>query len=227
MTRLRLAVLAVPALLAAGCSNAASNDDAKPAPPAAAASSSPGGGKSLTAAVKRLPVAAERRVGYKRDAFHLWIDADHDQCDTRKEILISEAVKKPEQGDNCALTGGEWRSYYDEKTVTVARSLDIDHVVPLAEAWDSGASKWTADQREQYANDLKDPRALVAVTLSTNRSKGDRDPAEWMPPSKAAYCQYVSDWVSTKLTWKLSVDQAELDKLTELAADCPSTSIPK
>jgi hypothetical protein len=84
-------------------------------------------------------------------------------------------VKAPKQGDDCALTGGEWLSYYDGKTVTDPSRLDIDHMVPLAEAWDSGAAEWTAERREAYANDLGAEHSLVAVTAKSNRSKGDKD----------------------------------------------------
>lgn len=95
-------------------------------------------------------------------------------------------------------------------------------MVPLAEAWDSGAHAWTADQREAYANDLDEPRALVAVTARTNRSKADQDPAEWLPPGQAAHCRYVAHWLTVKLRWQLAADRAERDALTTLAAACPN-----
>ncbi|WP_412126050.1 HNH endonuclease family protein [Streptomyces platensis] len=159
------------------------------------------------------------------DKFHLWTDADHDGCDTRKEVLLAEAVKKPRQGKRCKLTGGSWRSYYDDKTVTDARKLDIDHVVPLAEAWDSGASKWTAERRESYANDLDAERSLVAVSLGPNRTKGDKDPAEWLPPAKDATCTYATDWVTAKLRWRLTADLAETKALRTIAASCPDATV--
>ncbi|WP_432146485.1 hypothetical protein [Streptomyces sp. bgisy084] len=83
---------------------------------------------------------------------------------------------------------------------------------------DSGASKWTAQRREQYANDLDAERSLVAVSLGPNRTKGDKDPAEWMPPAKDATCTYVADWVAAKLRWKLTVDQAEQMETSDFAA---------
>ncbi|WP_313771993.1 HNH endonuclease family protein [Streptomyces angustmyceticus] len=179
----------------------------------------------LTDAIGRLKVAREARIGYERDKFRLWIDADHDGCDTRKEVLLAEAVKKPRQGKSCKLTGGSWRSYYDDKTVTDARKLDIDHVVPLAEAWDSGASKWTPERREQYANDLGAERSLVAVSLGPNRTKGDKDPAEWMPPAKDATCTYATDWIAAKLRWKLTADRAEVKALRTVAAGCTDATV--
>ncbi|MGW2393919.1 HNH endonuclease family protein [Streptomyces lydicamycinicus] len=170
-------------------------------------------------------MARESRTGYERDKFRLWTDADHDGCDTRKEVLLAEAVKKPQQGTSCKLTGGSWRSYYDDKTVTDARKLDIDHVVPLAEAWDSGASKWTPERREQYANDLGAERSLVAVSLGPNRTKGDKDPAEWMPPAKDATCTYATDWIAAKLRWKLTADRAEVKALRPVAVGCKDATV--
>jgi hypothetical protein len=133
---------------------------------------------TLTQAIAHVPVAGEVRTGYARDKFHLWIDADGDGCNTRAEVLISEADDAPTIGSGCALSGGRWYSYYDGVSQTSASALDIDHVVPLAEAWDSGARSWSASRREAYANDLGDSHTLVGVTASLNRSKGDRDVAE-------------------------------------------------
>ncbi|GAA2330331.1 hypothetical protein Scani_34080 [Streptomyces caniferus] len=225
----RLAAVACPLLVlsAAACTPGVSHQDAKPSPgdPTASPSGGADDGLRLTDAIGRLKVAREVRSGYERDKFHLWTDADHNGCDTRKEVLLAEAVKKPRQGKSCKLTGGSWRSYYDDKTVTDARKLDIDHVVPLAEAWDSGASKWTPDRREQYANDLDGERSLVAVSLGPNRTKGDKDPAEWMPPAKDATCTYATDWVTAKLRWQLSADRAEIKALRTTAAGCKDATV--
>ncbi|WP_329616515.1 HNH endonuclease family protein [Streptomyces brevispora] len=207
-----------------------STADSAPASASGKASAAPGapaGGNdlSLTQAIAKIPNGTEERTGYERDSFHLWVDADKDGCDTRKEVLLAEAVKAPEKGARCALTGGEWLSYYDEVTVDAATKLDIDHVVPLAEAWDSGASKWDADRRERYANDLDADRSLVAVTARTNRQKADRDPAEWLPPAASAQCTYGADWVGTKLRWKLTADAKERAALEKLAKGCSNTVV--
>lgn len=224
----RLTALACPLLLlsTAACTPATPHEDSKPSA-AQTATSSDGktSGFRLAEAVGRLKTGAESRSGYERDKFRLWTDADHDGCDTRKEVLLTEAIKKPRQGKNCRLIGGTWLSYYDDKTVTDARKLDIDHVVPLAEAWDSGASKWTPERREQYANDLGSERSLVAVSLGPNRTKGDKDPAEWMPPAKDATCTYATDWVTAKLRWKLTADRAEQKALRTIAAGCPEATV--
>jgi hypothetical protein len=103
----------------------------------------------LTDAIANLTVASENREGYDRSLFPHWADTDKDNCNTRAEVLIEEAVVPPEVGDRCRISGGEWESYYDGVTVTEARGLDIDHMVPLAEAWDSGAAEWTTDRVPQ------------------------------------------------------------------------------
>ncbi|MEU9489094.1 HNH endonuclease family protein [Streptomyces decoyicus] len=180
---------------------------------------------SLHDSIEALPQAAESRDGYERTKFKHWIDEDKDGCNTRNEVLLAEAVTQPIIGAGCKITGGTWRSYYDDTTVQGPSGLDIDHMVPLAEAWDSGASQWTAARRQAYANDLGAERSLVAVTAKSNRSKADQDPAQWMPPAADAQCTYLSDWVSTKLRWSLTVDRAERDTLRQLATGCESTDV--
>ncbi|MEU6634038.1 DUF1524 domain-containing protein, partial [Streptomyces parvus] len=127
---------------------------------------------TLADAVGLVKVTEEDRTGYTRTKFKHWNSGDDksDGCNTRNEVLIAEAVVAPTVGAGCKLTGGTWVSYYDGQEVTSAGSLDIDHMVPLAEAWDSGASAWSAARREAYANDQGADVSLVAVTARTNRS---------------------------------------------------------
>jgi hypothetical protein len=179
----------------------------------------------LAVAVAALPVTDESRQGYDRSLFPHWVDADRDGCNTRAEVLVEEAVRMPEVGAGCRLGGGEWESYYDGRTHTEARGLDVDHVVPLAEAWDSGASEWTTDRRRDYANDLGEPVALVAVTASESRAKADQDPSEWLPSSAEALCRYATEWTTVKVRWGLTVDPDEHDALVRLAADCPDAVV--
>lgn len=178
---------------------------------------------TLTSAIDHIPVAGENRDGYDRDLFNHWVDADGDGCDTRAEVLIAEAEDAPSVGSGCALSGGRWYSYYDGVSQTAAGSLDIDHMVPLAEAWDSGARGWTADRREVYANDLGAPATLVGVTASLNRSKGDQDVAEWLPPINV--CRYLKDWVTAKVRWGLSQDSGEKAAIQGAASSCTDSSI--
>ncbi|MFJ9188565.1 HNH endonuclease family protein [Streptomyces anulatus] len=177
---------------------------------------------TLADAVGLVQVSEEDRTGYTRSKFKHWNSGENasDGCNTRAEVLIAEAVVAPTVGAGCKLTGGTWTSYYDGQEVTSAGALDIDHMVPLAESWDSGASGWTAERREAYANDQGAHVSLVAVTARSNRQKSDQDPADWMPPSPDAQCRYVAEWVSTKLRWQLTADDRELEAL-KVYADGP------
>ncbi|MFG3633240.1 HNH endonuclease family protein [Streptomyces huasconensis] len=180
---------------------------------------------TLKQAVAALPTAAESREGYARSRFHLWTDEDRDGCDTREEVLIAESRTPAAVTADCKVTAGQWFSYYDGETLTQSRALDVAHMVPLAEAWDSGAGTWSAERRTAYANDLGDYRSLVAVTARSNRSKADQDPAEWQPLLADARCTYTTHWVATKLRWGLSVDTAERKALRELAAGCGQETV--
>jgi Protein of unknown function (DUF1524) len=180
----------------------------------------PAQARGLADAVKGLPVASEVRDGYERGLFPHWFDDDNDSCDTRSEVLIAEATQPARVSGVCKIDHGTWLSYYDEREVDDSSDLDIDHMVPLAEAWDSGAYAWSTDRRRAYANDIGDERSLAAVTASANRSKGDQDPATWMPTSDAARCRYVTEWTVVKTRWSLSVDEAEKVALLTYAAGC-------
>lgn len=187
------------------------------------ASAKPATYASTTDAIKVLKVTTEVRTGYVRTKFKHWITisrAGQVGCDSRKSVIIDEALVKPTIEKGCVLTGGKWLSIYDNVEITDAGKLDVDHMVPLAEAWDSGASAWTDLKRQQYANDMTDPRHLIAVTGSSNRSKSDQDPADWVPTNKTYLCDYIANWVSIKVRWSLTVDQKELDTLKKDSASC-------
>jgi hypothetical protein len=191
---------------------------ATPPPANAATYSAP-----LMTAISDLPVATENRTGYGRDLFPHWIDADGDGCSTRNEVLIAEADDPVTVGSGCSLSGGRWFSYYDRVSWTNPSDIDIDHMVPLAEAWDSGARTWTTSVRQSYANDLGDSRALVGVTDNVNQEKGDQDPREWMPTYDK--CRYLREWVAVKHRWRLTVDSGEKSALSSLASGCSNTTI--
>jgi hypothetical protein len=182
---------------------------------------------ALADALGQMQIAEESRAGYQRDSFKHWnagLDLA-DGCNTRAEVLLDEASEAPTVATGCKLSGGEWLSYYDGQEVADPAKLDIDHMVPLAEAWDSGASTWDAKRREAYANDQDAATSLVAVTARSNRAKADRDPAEWMPPLPDAHCRYVGEWTATKLRWGLTADQAEADVLKVYAEVCETTVV--
>jgi hypothetical protein len=155
--------------------------------------------------------------GYSRDKFKTW-DSQGGGCDTRETVLKRDGhdVKTT---TGCKIVSGTWKSPYNGKTYTNPRDLDIDHLVPLGNAWISGAKDWTASQREDFANDLKDPQ-LLAVDLSDNRSKGDDSPADWRPPDHDYWCTYATDWISVKTTWNLTVTSDEKSALDDMLHAC-------
>ena len=173
-----------------------------------------------------LIIATERRDGYERELFRHWVDEDGDGCDTRREVLIDEAVVGPTIGERCALSDGQWVSRYDGQPAEAdGRSFDVDHLVPLAEAWDSGAHAWPSERREQYANDLGYENSLIAVSAASNRSKGAQDPTTWLPTETGQHCWYAAAWVHVKTRWALAVDQDESSALRRILTDCSVASL--
>ncbi|WP_306320909.1 MULTISPECIES: HNH endonuclease family protein [unclassified Streptomyces] len=155
--------------------------------------------------------------GYSREKFPHWI-TQSGACNTREEVLKRDG-KDVETDSNCAATSGSWYSEYDGETWTASADVDIDHIVPLSEAWKSGASSWTNDERQGFANDLTRPQ-LIAVTDNVNQSKGDQDPAEWMPSRSAYTCTYLRMWVQVKHHYDLSVDPAEKSAIQSGLSGC-------
>jgi hypothetical protein len=186
----------------------------QPLPPAGHPSSDP-----LTQ-LAALTVANETsRDGYSRDLFPHWADPDDNGCDARQDALIAQALG-PVQRDpfGCHVVEGDWYSVFDAVSHSgPAEDVDIDHVVSLAEAWDSGAGTWTEEERRDFAND---PANLLVVTATSNRSKGDSDVAEWQPPRHDAWCLTATITIQIKTRWKLSIDQAEHQRLDEMARTC-------
>ncbi|MEU6521393.1 HNH endonuclease family protein [Streptomyces sp. NPDC046924] len=202
-------VAALTGLIAsAGMLNATSASAALPTPVSAS---------TARTYLASLPVAAEVRTGYNRDLFPHWITVSG-TCNTRETVLKRDGANVVTDS-SCAATSGSWYSPYDGATWTAASDVDIDHLVPLAEAWDSGARNWTTAQRQAFANDLSRPQ-LLAVTDNVNQSKGDKDPAEWMPSRTAYRCTYARAWVQVKYYYGLSVDSTEKSALQGYLASC-------
>ncbi|MEY3734631.1 MAG: hypothetical protein RL347_1990 [Actinomycetota bacterium] len=180
--------------------------------------------RTILSMLRSLTVAPERSDGYDRDLFPHW-DYLGDDCDVRDRVLIIEALRGPSTGNSCPVGSGRWFSAFDGVTVRDPSELDIDHMVPLAEAWGSGARRWSTSVREAFANDLGYAGSLIAVTASSNRSKGDQDPAEWLPPRTSYRCTYVSEWIAVKWRWRLTVDSSERASLRVLANACGNPRI--
>ncbi|MEV0599537.1 HNH endonuclease family protein [Streptomyces sp. NPDC050315] len=189
------------------------------------------GGQSAQAAPPTPPDAATARTylaeikeaaegpqdGYSRDKFPHWSDQG-DSCNTR-EVVLKRDGKDVETDGSCAATSGSWTSPYDGATWTQSSDVDIDHMVPLSEAWKSGAADWTTDRREQLANDLTHAQ-LLAVTDNVNQEKGDQDPAEWLPPTASYHCEYARMWVWVKHEYGMTADSAEKGALKKILDGC-------
>ncbi|KAI5210366.1 hypothetical protein AUEXF2481DRAFT_61033 [Aureobasidium subglaciale EXF-2481] len=165
-----------------------------------------------------IPVAAESNSpAYDRDLFKHWITISG-ACNTRETVLKRDGSNVV-TSSACAATSGSWYSDYDGKTWSAAADVDIDHLVPLKEAWVSGAKDWTNERRQQFANDLTRPQ-LLAVTDSLNQAKGDQDLAEWLPPLVSYQCEYVRAWVQVKSYYGLSMDSAEKAAASKVLTGC-------
>lgn len=156
-----------------------------------------------------LRVEPEADAPYDRDAMYGGWTVREDGRSTRELVLAEEEVLP-----------GVWWDPYTRTGFADAGLLEIDHLVPLREAHESGAHAWTAERKRLFANWLEDPQHLIAVHRSANRGKGAGDPAEWMPPNRDYWCQYLVDWVRVKARWELNVDPAERDALDAMLADC-------
>jgi hypothetical protein len=166
---------------------------------------------------------------YERKDWPHWIDADRDCRDTRTEVLIAESFEpiRFEDARRCEIASGRWQCPFTGDIVDQAHLLDVDHLVPLANAHRSGGHAWTREQRRRYANDLEHPEHLVAVTYQANRSKGDKGPEAWLPPLDDARCGYVRDWVGVKRRWGLGMSEVEALAVASAQEICAAGGVPE
>ncbi|GAA3372510.1 HNH endonuclease family protein [Streptomyces antimycoticus] len=166
----------------------------------------------------QLTVAPEVDVpGYSRAKFPHWA-TQYGSCDTREIVLARDGDQVTQDGQ-CRATAGSWRSAYDGAVPDAASKVDIDHVVPLKEAWRSGASQWTTADRRAFANDLAHSQ-LIAVSARSNRAKSDRDPSDWQPDLASYRCTYARAWISVKHAYALTTDEEERAALTGMLDTC-------
>lgn len=160
---------------------------------------------------------------YDRSLYGSWWDEDGDCQNTRNEVLIAKSrieVTLDETG--CKVVAGEWFDPYTDSIIADPRRIDIDHFIPLAEVHRSGGTAWDYADRVSYMNDLSENGALIPVLYSANRSKGDRDPAHWLPPNQDYHCRYIERWVILKKTWNLTMDPVERQAVEEIQVKCTS-----
>ena len=163
---------------------------------------------------------------YERKSYGHLFDEDRDCQNTLHEVLIEESLSTVgfKSSKGCRVVSGSWNDPYSGRTITDATKLDIDHMVPLKEAHESGGHAWDVYRKRDYANDLSDPNTLIAVDRGLNCQKSAGDLAEWLPPNKAYQAEYAQAWVAVKLKWGLTADAKEIEVLRTLLgaeADLP------
>ncbi len=175
----------------------------------------------LTLSIMVAPVPADIPA-YDRGEWRHWIDEDRDCQDTRQEALIEESTSPVEykDADECRVASGEWNGPYTGEQFTDPSDLDVDHMVPLGNAHRSGGWLWSESRRRDYANDLSYAGHLIAVQNSANRAKGADGPEEWKPPDRGYWCQYATDWITIKNTWRLTATSSEAAALSEMLNTC-------
>jgi hypothetical protein len=185
------------------------------------ANAEPPGIPSVTTArseLAQLRVATDGSTsGYSRDLFPHWSTVSG-ACNTRETVLRRDGTNVV-TNSSCAAVSGSWFSPYDGATWTAASDVDIDHIVPLAAAWRTGAASWTTAKRQQFANDLTGTQ-LIAVTDNVNQAKGDQTPATWKPPRTTYWCTYAKMWTHSKFRWTLTINSAEKSALTDMLNRC-------
>jgi hypothetical protein len=186
---------------------------AAPTPTAGAAVTLPG--LAIATVLAGLP-------DYDRDDWRHWTDDDGDCQDARQEVLIAESLQPVAFTDElrCAVASGLWISTYDGARFTTPLGLDIDHMVPLANAHRSGGWAWDAARKQRYANHADYAGHLVAVSASANRAKADKGPDEWRPPDRSGWCGYATDWVRVKAAWGLTATPSEWTALQDMLGTC-------
>jgi hypothetical protein len=190
-------------------------------------------GTDVLAGIPEIPVRIHGH-DYRRAAFgDSWTDDNtapggHNGCDTRNDILDRDLVDKTyvsiSRCPNAVATGTLYDPYTNDvihftRGNQVGAAVQIDHIVPLALAWDLGARDWTDELRTRFAND---PANLVAVQGQANQDKGDEQPADWMPPNHAFWCQYAVQFAAVLRGYGLPVDAPSAPVLRDAAATCPT-----
>ena len=168
------------------------------------------------------------KTGYSRSQFPHWSDPDRNGCDARNDTLkrdLTDITYKPGTRD-CKVIGGQLLDPFSGKVIIFSPTkvvIDIDHVVALSNAWQTGAAYFDKGVRTQIAND---PLNLLAVDSKLNRQKSDGDAATWLPPSKSFRCAYVARQVAVKAKYKLWVTEPEKVAITKILSSCVGQKLP-
>ena len=159
---------------------------------------------------------------YKRTMYKHWIDEDGDCQNTRNEVIIRDAVGpvKYKTSEECVVVSGTWKDPYTGKIFHDPKELDVDHMVPLKNAHESGGWAWDSENKKSYANYLQNAWHLLAVSASENRKKSDKGPDRYLPPQVEYHCTYVKNWVKIKEDWGLEMTESEGMAVEKILEGC-------
>lgn len=225
MSRHPLAGLVVAVVFAGGCTTA---------PPEPSTNLDRSATTARLLAVDALAALAVQggapRTGYDRDQFGpAWADVDANSCSTREDVLRRDLTNQTLGPDGCTVLAGTLDDPYSSATITFTRGPDtsadvqVDHVVSMSNAWQTGAQQLDPSTRAAFAND---PLNLLATGGPLNQQKGGGDAATWLPPEKAYRCDYVARQVAVKTTYQLWVTPPERDAINSILVTCPDQPLP-
>jgi hypothetical protein len=155
---------------------------------------------------------------YRRDEWPHWDDIDGNGCDERDDALLRTSLQPAATGPGCQVLSGSWVSPYDGVATTDPGAIQIDHLVPLANAFESGGWRWETARRRLFANDQQ---GLVPASAASNQAKGADTPDAWRPPDRGVWCAYAVAWVRVKVTYDLTATTRERDALGQMLDTCP------
>ena len=191
-----------------------------PAPPPPTAAGAPVGSSARDQlAALRIDDRPNPIGDYRREDWSHWDDIDGNGCDARQDALImwSTIAATVNRAGTCKTITGWWVSPYDLVASANPGDFDVDHLVPLADAFDSGGWQWSASKRRQFANNQAE---LVVASASSNRSKGADSPDQWRPSNRGSWCAYATGWLGVKVAWELTATTAERDALGQMLDTC-------
>ena len=170
---------------------------------------------------KQKMTTQQRTQKYHRKNWRHWIDEDRDCQNTRHEVLIEENIGHLVLSkDGCKVISGKWIGNFTGKHFTSPNQVDIDHLIPLKEAYLSGGKNWSKEKKKQFANFRGLADQLMVVEKRTNRQKGAKDISEWLPPNKKFECLYIRKWVALKKFWNLKIDKKEIEVIKKNRKKC-------
>lgn len=164
--------------------------------------------------LNNIAISEPNKVDYKRSEWKHWVGSP---CDTRETVLINQGSQVTKDEKTCKVLSGSWVDVYSGETITDARDLDIDHVIPLAYAARHNGQDWDNATKEAFANDVSQ---LLAVSAKENRSKSDKGPSDYMPSNKEYACEYSKMWVDTATKYNISITEKDKKVLEKNLDKC-------